>query len=765
MDISKNFLSNAYAKFFKRVNGKDSSVIVPWQFQAIFDRAEKSVQEYFSKIDALPSKGNININDERYLLLRAPSMSVDFFESMLAIYSDLGEEASWKVAQELLFDISHIIGFNDAANFHKKMKVDDPITKLSTGPIHLAYTGWAKVEILPESKPVPNEDYFLKFNNPYSFEADSWIRANKVPKLPICIMNSGYATGWCEKSFGVSLTTVELECRALGHKNCSFIMASRSTIDKHLEKYHIQKPKQKPVHYMVPKLFNRKRIDDQLKKAQEFNEQILYTTSMGVSTYDVDGKCISANRALCLILDMSKEELLTINLFKSVLWNNQAFLDLAKKTLQTGEKNSIDLTLHTSDKEITLECHLTQFRVNEVAHLLLMANEITDKVKMNNKLFEAQKMDSIGALAGGIAHDFNNMLGGILGYATLLQSEEVDEEKMTYIDGILNAANRATELTSKLLAFGRKGKNLIQSIDLNKIVTEVLVILDRSMGKSVTIHTNFASDLNRIDADPSQIIQVIMNLCINASEAIKDTGDLTITTMNVHLDEYFCRYYKHLKPGPYVLIEVKDTGQGMSFEVRRNIFEPFFSTKKDGNVKGTGLGLSTVYGIVKNHCGIIYCTSEENKGSIFKTYFPKGIKPIAEEECSKASGQQTKRQGTILIIDDEMVIRDMARAMIKKLGFSVITAEGGSQGVEIFTKEYQKIDGVILDLQMPNMDGNKTFVALKQIYPKVRTIISTGHGADQAVQNLLDLGVKGALPKPYSIAELEKALDSYIYYQ
>lgn len=247
-------------------------VKAPTAFAAIFKKAEKTVGDYFNGLKFSPSKGTIEINEERYVLVRASALSYDFLNSFKKLYSDRGEDEAINIAKNILFDIAHVIGLEDARSFHKKMKLKDPISKLSAGPIHFAYSGWAFVDILPGSKPSPDENYYLKYNHPFSFEADSWVRAGKKSKVPVCIMNSGYSSGWCEESFGISLTAVEINCRAKGDKHCTFIMAPPHKIDKYLK---LDKKTQADLSVTIPSFLERKTIEEKIKASLDEKEVLI----------------------------------------------------------------------------------------------------------------------------------------------------------------------------------------------------------------------------------------------------------------------------------------------------------------------------------------------------------------------------------------------------------------------------------------------------------------------------------------------------------
>ena len=251
---------------------KGSTVKVPKEMQPLFDTAQKTVGDYFESLRLTPSKGSIDINGERYILVRASALSLEFLNSISHFYRDRGKEEALNIGKNILFDLAHMLGIEDAKNFHKKMGLKDPISKLSAGPVHFAHSGWAFVDILKESKPSPDENFYLKYNHPYSFEADSWLRAGKKSTSPVCIMNSGYSSGWCEASFGVTLTSVEITCKAKGDKNCTFIMAPPHKIDQYLKQ---TKKLGKITEVNIPAFLERKKIDEKIKSSLVEKEVLL----------------------------------------------------------------------------------------------------------------------------------------------------------------------------------------------------------------------------------------------------------------------------------------------------------------------------------------------------------------------------------------------------------------------------------------------------------------------------------------------------------
>lgn len=253
------------------------TVKVPEQFASIFEKAQEYVGRYFREKKEDPSKGTIEIFGERYILVRAASMSVEFFETIANLYEKEGKEEAANIARQLLFDMAHAIGRQDARNFHKKMDLKDPVEKLSAGPIHFSHAGWAFVDIFPESRPSPDESYYLIYDHPYAFESAAWIASGKKSDFPVCIMNAGYSSGWCEESFGITLVASEIMCQAKGDDACRFIMAPPSRIEGHIADYMKRKPElvDRITRYEVPGFFKRKEMEDELKKANDFMNVVI----------------------------------------------------------------------------------------------------------------------------------------------------------------------------------------------------------------------------------------------------------------------------------------------------------------------------------------------------------------------------------------------------------------------------------------------------------------------------------------------------------
>ncbi|MEW6327719.1 MAG: ATP-binding protein [Thermodesulfobacteriota bacterium] len=371
------------------------------------------------------------------------------------------------------------------------------------------------------------------------------------------------------------------------------------------------------------------------------------------------------------------------------------------------------------------------------------------------ELLQAQKMESLGIMAGGIAHDFNNILVGILGYASLLKNLVAQDAKLyKYIDTIETSASRGAQLTQQLLLFARSQKTAFEPTNLNAVIKEVLALFATGVDKKITIEKTLAPDIGLVDCDSGQMHQALLNIVINARDAVSEDGKITITSGNVYVEDTSSPSLPGLVPGNYVLVSIADNGQGMDKETVEKIFDPFFTTKEKG--KGTGLGLSMVYNIIKKHRGAIDVKSEIGKGATFNIYLPHSSvqntpgKPL---ESLEDKTDQPQGQETLLLVDDEEVIRGFATEILSAHGYQVIACQNGREASEIYAASPGKIDLVILDLVMPVMDGKETLAALKKINPQVKVAISSGYAETKELKGL-ECEIGAFIHKPYKSAEL-----------
>jgi two-component system, cell cycle sensor histidine kinase and response regulator CckA len=380
----------------------------------------------------------------------------------------------------------------------------------------------------------------------------------------------------------------------------------------------------------------------------------------------------------------------------------------------------------------------------------------TKRKNLERQLIQAQKLESLGTLASGIAHDFNNILGIILGYASLLTRGEPDRENIkSSADAVIRASQRGASLVKQLLTFARKVDIQLQSVRLNDIVNEISKLLSETMAKTIEISLHLEKDLPTITGDPTQIHQVLLNLCVNARDAMPKGGTIGITTccqQGETIRAKFPRAVAH----KYVVLRVADTGIGMDEMTRSRIFEPFFTTKEVG--KGTGLGLSVVFGIMESHKGFVDVESKPGKGTTFHLYFP--VLQSKEIEQAKAEIQQVISGGkeTILVIEDEEMLRELLRTSLRSAGYTVLTAVDGQEAVDLFDQHQDEIQLVLSDVGLPKLAGYDVFRKMKRTKPDLKFILASGFMEPQLKSEIFKEGVRDFVQKPYSVYEVLKAI-------
>jgi two-component system cell cycle sensor histidine kinase/response regulator CckA len=380
-----------------------------------------------------------------------------------------------------------------------------------------------------------------------------------------------------------------------------------------------------------------------------------------------------------------------------------------------------------------------------------------EKAKLETTLQQIQKREAIGTLAGGIAHDFNNILMGILGRSSLMAAEpELSHHHKEHLQAIEKYVRSAMHLTKQLLGFARGGKYEVKPLDINHLVTSSATMFGRTR-KEINIHIKLDRSAPVAEADRSQIEQVLLNMYVNAWQAMPEGGDLFLETRIVILGDDYCRPHA-IAPGRYIKVSVTDQGIGMDEAISQRVFDPFFTTKKKS--RGAGLGLASAYGIIKNHGGLITVHSEVGVGTTFNVYLP-----FSEEEAHnqiEIEEQLAHGSGTILLVDDEDMILSVGKAMLERLGYQVVTAMGGETAVEVISTMGSDIDLVILDLVMPGADGGWTFEQIQKIEPNMRVVISSGYAIDGKANEIMQKGCHGFIQKPFNLHELSQLLQSVL---
>jgi len=408
-----------------------------------------------------------------------------------------------------------------------------------------------------------------------------------------------------------------------------------------------------------------------------------------------------------------------------------------EETVRTGVGQRADYRFLLKDGSIRFiesQGSVIRDRAGEPTNVLVVSRDVTERRKLEQQLLQSQKMEAIGQLAGGVAHDFNNLLTVISGFTQLaLESFAEDNPNRENLLEVLGASDRAASLTRQLLAFSRQQTLQLRVLSLNEVVANTEKMLKRLIGEDIELVAVLAPDLGRVKADPGQVEQVIMNLAVNARDAMPKGGKLTIETANVDLDSAYSRKHPVARPGLHVMLSVTDTGSGMDEKTKARIFEPFFTTKERG--KGTGLGLSTVYGIVKQSEGNIFVYSEPGLGTSFKVYLPQVREEVAAVKSSGAAPQQLKGAETILVVEDEQPVRRLVRSVLESNGYKVLVATRGDEALSLAATHKGPITLMITDTVMPGMGGRELAERLAPNRPEMKVLYMSGYTDDTVVRH------------------------------
>lgn len=471
---------------------------------------------------------------------------------------------------------------------------------------------------------------------------------------------------------------------------------------------------------------------DALRVSEARNRDLVENSVYGIFRVSMDGNFLDANPALLRIIGCgSAQEVKSLNLGQDFFRFPEQHSQFMKKCREHGRIHGVETEWRRRDGGfVTVRLTLRQLSIPEHPDALeIIAEDVTELRAMERQLRQAQKFEAIGQLAGGIAHDFNNVVGAILGWAELGFDQNRDNAQVAErFSRIREQAERAAALTRELLTFARRQVLQPQMVDLNSVANGLVNFLDKVIGKDIEFKL-LGAPLDAVKADPTQLEQVLMNLCLNARDAMPDGGRLVVETEMVELDEAYCRFYPYVTPGRYAVVSVSDTGIGMDTETRERIFEPFFTTKERG--KGTGMGLATVYGIVKQHGGFVHVYSEPGHGSLFRVYLPVtegAVADGAKEKAAAPSFAELRGTETILLAEDHESIREMARQTLVSLGYRVLSAANGEDALKLCGHETPAL--AILDVIMPKLGGTATAAKLTALFPELHIVITSGYSPE-----------------------------------
>ena len=499
----------------------------------------------------------------------------------------------------------------------------------------------------------------------------------------------------------------------------------------------------------------RRQAEEALKRSEEKYRTLFEDSRDAVYITTREGKFIEANQSFLDLFGYSREEMIDLKAQEAYV-NPDDRSRFQKEIEQKGSLRDFEVKLRRKDgAEMDCLISATVRRADDGSILGYQGiiRDITEKKRLEAQFQAAQRMEAIGTLAGGLAHDFNNILMGIQGNTSLIllnkTSTHPDYERLKNIE---QGAKTGAELTRQLLGFARGGKYEVKPTDLNELIERTSDMFGRTK-KEIAIHTKYQKDIWAVEVDQGQIEQVLLNLYVNAWQAMPGGGDLYIETENVTLDEDYVKPFD-VEPGRYVKISVTDTGVGMDEATKQRIFEPFFTTREMG--RGTGLGLASVYGIIRNHGGIINVYSEKGKGTTFEIYLPVSQRELIKEK--ELPEELLKGTETILLVDDEDMIIDVCGKILKVLGYKILIARSGKETIELYKANRDKIDMVILDMIMPGVGGGETYDRIKEIKPDIKVLLSSGYSINGQAEEILDRGCDGFIQKPFNMRQFSQKI-------
>lgn len=504
----------------------------------------------------------------------------------------------------------------------------------------------------------------------------------------------------------------------------------------------------------------RRQQEEALRHERQFSERLIESSVDGILAFDRDFVYTLWNPGMKRLTGLGKQEVLGRNAFEVVPFWTDSGEDVFYRQALAGENvvaKDRRYRAANGDHEVFFEAYYSPLRsqIGEIIGGLGVLRDITEKKQFEMQMQHAQKLETLGVLAGGIAHDFNNLLMVILGNAELAALQlPADSQSRESVGQIETAATRAADLCKQMLAYSGKGKFVVKPLDLSSLVKQMAELLEIAVAKKGTLRYELADDLPAIEADTAQIQQVVMNLITNAADAVEPgKGEVVVKARALVADaELLSRCYHdgNAPEGLYVCLEVADNGCGMDEETQARIFDPFFTTK----FTGRGLGMAAVLGIIRGHRGAIHLESAPGRGTTIQVLFPPSVNAPHTFTKEAPALDSWHGAGTVLVVDDEEMVRQVAKAILESVGFQVKTAENGEEAIDVFRQSTGEIDLVLMDMTMPHMNGEEAFARLREIDPGVRVVMASGYSAHDATTHITSKNLAGFIQKPYRAAEL-----------
>jgi len=716
------------------------TVKVPPAFAEVFRQAEAALSDWLADRRQRPEEARIEVGSERYLEIRAASLSVQFFDLVRQHYGGDRHPEADDVARALLYDVAHALARVDAAALADQLGVDDPLLCLAFGPVHFAMTGWARVELHANSNPTPGDDYVLVYDHHHSFEADAWRRQGRTSEVPVCVMSAGYSSGWCGQSFDQELVAAEVLCEARGDPCCRFVMAPPHRLAEHVAALRARHPELADrIHGAnVPGFLGAAGGGKSLRWEDAAQLRVAFEHAhAGMAVVSTEGRYLLCNPAYAAMLRLTPDDLIGERVGFALRIVPRPDDEATVRAALAGERDRfrVEVTLEASDGSVVhadVAGSLMRDETGRELFYVLQAQDLTEQRLAQQQLARAQKMQAAQELAGGLAHDLNNLLTVILAAADQLELSLDGEHRGTAaVDAIQRAASRAGTVTQQLLSFSRKQVVEARVHSVADVISDISDLLERVLGERITLSIRIGDQVPPVRIDAGQLEQVLVNLTVNARHAMPVGGSLDIEVAEARGE---------------VVLAVRDTGVGMTPEVLDNALEPFFTTRPEG----TGLGLAVVHGIVAQAGGSVHISSTEDEGTCVQVRLPAvddtpvGVPPRTERKGPTRGGSEV-----VLLAEDDDEIRSMLCEALEMLGYAVLTAADGEEAVALAV-DARHIDLLLTDVVMPGLAGPEVADHVHGRHPDVRVLFMSGYADAELDHHSLPDDAR-VLRKPFAL--------------